>query len=55
MNVGFEILDIPKNQNVYFEKPGERSKNIIKRSLIPGFSKRTLIGTKVDSNTITIL
>jgi polygalacturonase len=55
LNVDIEKLDVPKNQNPYIDIKGEKSKNIIIRSINPGDENRAVIGDEVDAETIKIL
>jgi len=55
LNVGIEKLDVPKNQNPSIVIKGEKSKNIIIRSINPGIENRAEIGNEVDTGTIKIL
>jgi len=55
MNVNIEKLDVPKNQNPYIDIKGEKSKNIIIRSVNAENGNKAIIGNEVDMVTIKIL
>jgi polygalacturonase len=53
-NVNIEELNITENQNSYITINGEKSNNIIIKSINPGKNIKTIIGNEVDGKTINI-